>query len=58
MINKERLVNTFLEIVQIDSPTGEEQEMVSYAETLQCLVSVTGQAFPLRRSQTFHCRIS
>ncbi|MBD3310930.1 MAG: M20/M25/M40 family metallo-hydrolase [Candidatus Magasanikbacteria bacterium] len=28
MINTERLVNTFLEIVRIDSPSGEEGEMV------------------------------
>ncbi|GIS64176.1 MAG: hypothetical protein CM1200mP3_04240 [Chloroflexota bacterium] len=27
MINRERLVKTFCDIVQIDSPSGEEEEM-------------------------------
>ena len=27
MIDRDRLVNTFCEIVQIDSPSGEEEEM-------------------------------
>jgi len=30
MINAERLINTFLEIVQIDSPTGDESDMAQY----------------------------
>ncbi len=28
MVNKKRLINTFLELVQIDSPSGEEEAMV------------------------------
>ncbi len=28
MINKDRLVQTFIDLVQIDSPSGEEQKIV------------------------------
>jgi di/tripeptidase len=30
MINPERLVNTFLDLVQIDSPSGGEKEIAEY----------------------------
>ncbi|MBM7542460.1 M20/M25/M40 family metallo-hydrolase [Amphibacillus cookii] len=34
MINKERLVNTFIELIQIDSETGEEREIATVLKTL------------------------
>ena len=32
MINRERLTNTFCELVSIDSPSGEEEEVSKYIE--------------------------
>ena len=33
MINRERLTNTFCELVSIDSPSGEEEEVSKYIES-------------------------
>lgn len=42
MINKERLIQTFLELVQIDSVSGEEKEVAQYLQSkLDSLGSVT-----------------
>ena len=30
MINKQRLINTFCDLVKIDSPSGEEDEIASF----------------------------
>ena len=33
MINADRLVKSFCEMVKIDSPSGEEDDMATYLET-------------------------
>ena len=43
MINRERLTNTFCELVSIDSPSGEEEEVSKYIESKLTELGFYGQ---------------
>jgi len=43
MINKERLLNTFIQIVQIDSPSGDEEAMAHYVTEFLNNLNISNQ---------------